>query len=285
MTLSTPRDALPGAIPASIDIGRRVLALDLDGTIVGEDLKLPPFTARVLRAVRAGGTEVVLATGRMFRSALPYAQALGLTGPMVNYQGAMITDIGSRRVLLHRPLPLPLAREILQPLEAAGHTVNVYVDDRLYLRELTPASERYRLISRVEVNVVGGPLTEFLQTPTTKIVVTGDPPVLDELAAGLRARYDGRLYVQKSLPFFLEIAHPDVSKSRALAYLGRRHGFAPEDVLAFGDGHNDVDLLTWAGRGVAMGNAGPEVQAAADTVCPPVWEQGVARYLLAQAGC
>ena len=92
----------------------------------------------------------------------------------------------------------------------------------------------------------------------------------------LKPRFRGKLFVSKSLPYFLEFAHPDVSKGAGLAFVAERLGFTPEQAVACGDGENDRELLDWAGFGVAVANAHPEILARADLVVPPVQEEGVA---------
>lgn len=279
--MNTPR------VPDTLTLDHAVLALDLDGTLLPGDFRLRPFTVQVLRALRRGGTRVVINTGRMFRSALPYALELGLSGPMCCYQGALIKTIGSGEVLLHEPLSLDTALRLLEVLESEEHSANVYVDDILYVEKMTEEVRRYLSIAQVEVQAVGR-LSAFLTQPTTKIVVGGEPEVLDELAVRLRALFPA-LYIVKSLPVFLEIASPAVSKSRALAFLGERYGFGNEDVIAFGDSYNDTDALAWAatpnpltgrsGLGVAMKNSPPEVKCAGNRVCGSVDEEGVAWFL------
>jgi hydroxymethylpyrimidine pyrophosphatase-like HAD family hydrolase len=103
--------------------------------------------------------------------------------------------------------------------------------------------------------------------------------VLDALEARMKARFDGRLYISKSLPYFLELASPDVTKAAGLEFLSRHLGLSRERTVAFGDGENDVELVEWAGYGIAVANAHDRVKAVADFVCPPVDEEGVAQVL------
>ena len=124
-----------------------------------------------------------------------------------------------------------------------------------------------------------GDLLAWLHQPPTKLVVIDDPEVLDELEARMKARFEGRLYISKSLPFFLEFAAPDVTKAAGLEFLAQRLGFTRARTVAFGDGENDVELVDWAGYGIAVANAHERVKAVADLVCPPVDEQGVAQVL------
>src|SRR5437588_264166 len=114
--------------------------------------------------------------------------------------------------------------------------------------------------------------------------VVGDPVELDGLSARLKARFAGRLYISKSLPYFLELASPEVTKGAGLAFLAERLGFTAAETVAFGDGENDVELLEWAGYAVAVANAHPRVLAAADFVCPSVDDEGVAQVVEAMLG-
>ena len=262
--------------------GLRVVAIDLDGTVVGEDLEVRPFTRRVFAALRAGGVRVIIATGRMFSTTLAYAHVLQSEGPVVCYQGALIRDLDTGRTLFHEPLGLDLALQVLDALEAEDCVPNLYVDDTLFVLPNRPQPDLFRRVEQAGVHyrTTADLRAQLTDCGPTKILVTGEPSTLDLIGQALRSRFPGRLYVRKSLPPFLEIADGGVSKSRALAFLADRDGFTPEEVVAFGDGHNDVDLLAWAGLGVAPANALPDVQSAADSVCGPVDQEGVARFLL-----
>jgi Cof subfamily protein (haloacid dehalogenase superfamily) len=143
---------------------------------------------------------------------------------------------------------------------------------------VTPEARRYAEFQHLDLHRVGD-LLAWLDRPPTKLVVIDDPEVLDGLEERLKARFDGRLYISKSLPYFLELASPDVTKGSGLEFLARRIGFARERTVAFGDGENDVELLEWAGYGVAVANAHERVLAVADLVCPNVDEEGVAQVL------
>ena len=221
---------------------------------------------------------MVVVTGRMFRSVRPYLEAAGLEGPVVCYQGAVVADPVSGRFLRHEPIPLELAREAIVAVEAEGYPLNCYVDDELYVAQHTAASEAYASFQHLEVHAVGN-LLEWLDQPPTKLVAVGDPLELDALEQRLIAQFDGRMYISKSLPYFLEFASPEVTKGSGLAFLAEHLGFAQERTVAFGDGENDVPLLEWAAYAVAVENAHERVLAIADLVCPPVTEEGVAQVI------
>ncbi len=221
---------------------------------------------------------MVVVTGRMFRSVRPYAEAAGIDEPVVCYQGAVVADPVSGRWLLHEPIALELAREAIAAVEAEGFPLNCYVDDELYVAEHTPASEAYASFQNLEVHAVGELLAWLTRQPT-KLVAVGDPAELDGLEQRVQARLGRRMYISKSLPYFLEFASPEVTKASGLAFLAEQLGFSRERTVAFGDGENDVELLDWAGYGVAVANAHDRVLAVADLVCPPVQEEGVAQVL------
>ena len=221
---------------------------------------------------------MIVVTGRMFRSVRPYLVEAGIDDPVVCYQGAVVADPRTGEFLRHEPIPLELARETIAVLGEEGFHVNCYVDDELYVDEVTPEAERYAGFQNLPLHEVGD-LTAWLSAPPTKLVAIDDPDLLDGLEARMKARFDGRLYISKSLPFFLEFASPEVTKGSGLGFLAEHLGFTRERTVAFGDGENDVELLEWAGFGVAVANAHPRVLAVADWVCPSAAEEGVAQVV------
>ena len=214
----------------------------------------------------------------MFQSVRPYALEAGIGDPVVCYQGAVVAEPLTGRWLRHEPIPLDLAREAITALTEEGFGLNCYVDDELYVAEITPEARRYADFQHIRLHPVGD-LLEWLHVPPTKLVVIDDPVVLDGLKLRLLARFDGRLYISKSLPYFLELAAPDVTKAAGLAFLAARLGFSRAGTVSFGDGENDIELVDWAGFGVAVANADERVKEVADYVCPPVDEEGVAQVL------
>ena len=241
-------------------------------------MKLRPRTKRAIAAARAEGIHVVIVTGRMFQSAVRYVRDAGIEEPLVCYQGAVVADPATGEFLRHVPIRLDLAREAIAAVEAEGFPINVYVDDELYVARQTKESERYAGFQDLEVHAVGN-LLAWLEKPPTKLVTVGDPLALDGLEQQMKARFDGRLFVAKSLPDFLEFADPDVSKGTGLQFVADRMRFTPERTVAFGDGENDFELLEWAGYAVAVANSHPKVLEMADFVCPPVDEEGVAQVI------
>jgi Cof subfamily protein (haloacid dehalogenase superfamily) len=214
----------------------------------------------------------------MFQSVNRYLADADLDDPVVCYQGAVVADPRTGEFLRHVPIPLPLAREAIEAVEAEGFHLNCYVDDELYVAEVTGEARAYADFQNLTIHPVG-PLGAWLDRDPTKLVAVGDPQALDELEVRLKERFGSRLYISKSLPYFLEFAHPDVTKAAGMDFLAERLGVSPAQTVAFGDGENDVELLEWAGFAVAVANAHERVLAVADYVCPPVDEEGVAQVV------
>jgi Cof subfamily protein (haloacid dehalogenase superfamily) len=239
---------------------------------------LSPRTLAAIRAVRAAGIPVIIATGRMFRSLAPHLAEAGITEPAICYQGAAVVDTETGRFLLHVPIPVELARRVIEAVSAEGFALNCYVDDHLYVAETTDASRRYADFQGLPVTEVGS-LAEWLAADPTKLVAIGDPDALAGLRARLHDRFADELHITTSLPHFLELGSPDVTKGTGLAFVAARMGIALDRMVAFGDGENDIELLERAGFGIAVENAHPLAKAQADWICPSAEEDGVAQVL------
>ena len=252
----------------------KLVAVDLDDTLLGPDLAVSSRNREALARARRQGVRVVLATGRMFRSARAIALALGLHDPVIAYQGALVRWPAGEEIA-HLPLPLALAREVLARIAPHGFHVNVYVDDNLYVAALTEEARRYAALSGVPVTAVGD-LAAFLTRDPTKVLAVAPEADLGRLAFDLAPFCGHRLTMNKSKPHFLEFSHREATKGRALARLAALFGMRREEVMAIGDGYNDLDMVEYAGVGVVMGNARPEVRARADWVTAANDADGVA---------
>jgi Cof subfamily protein (haloacid dehalogenase superfamily) len=221
---------------------------------------------------------VIIVTGRMYRGVRPYLEQAHLDDPVICYQGAVVADPRTDEFLRHVPIPLPAAREAMAAVIEAEFHLNCYVDDELYVAEITPEARSYADFQHIPIHPVGD-LLAWLRVDPTKLVAVGAPAELDALEAVLKPRFAGKLFVAKSLPQFLEFAHPDVSKGAGLQFVAERLGFTAAETVACGDGENDRELLDWAGFAVAVANAHPDILERADLIVPSVHEEGVAVLL------
>ena len=246
-----------------------LVACDLDGTLLSPELEFSPGLREALDALRAAGVPVIVSTGRMFISARRIAARLGLDeGPIVCYQGALVADLASGEELRHQRMAAAAAAEVVRHVRTLGRHLNAYVDDRLYVEQLDEWARSYARFAEVGLEYVDDLEALVLVRPPTKFVVLSDPDDVSRLLPGMQEHWRDRLYVVRSQASYIEIADPRVSKSGALEWLCARLGVRRERTVACGDGHNDVDMLRWAGLGVAVAEAAPEVRAAADVVVP-----------------
>jgi Cof subfamily protein (haloacid dehalogenase superfamily) len=221
---------------------------------------------------------VLIVTGRMFRSARPYLAAASITEPAVCYQGAAVVDPVSGTFLVHEPIELELARDVIGALAAIEQSPNVYVDDELYVAEHTEYSRAYADFQHLSVTEVGD-LQAWLPAPPTKIVTVAKPEQIPEIKEYLAAEFSERLFLTRSLPFLLEISNPKTSKGAGLTYVSDRLGLDLERIVAFGDGENDIELLEAAGFGIAIEGADASLLAVADATCDGPVVEGVAALL------
>jgi len=257
----------------------RLLAIDLDGTLVNDRLEMDPRDIAAVKAATAAGVTVVLATGRMFTSSLRYAETLGLSGPIINYQGAVVREIASSDVWYRCELTVPMQQRVLALAEPRDWHVNAYVDERVYTARARPEADLYAKIAMVPYQVVG-PLSKWVHGDSTKMVlVDPDPADVPARLAELSAWMGDVARVTRSLDWFVEVVNPQVSKSRALAMVADRLGIAQAEVGAVGDNLNDQDMVAWAGFGVAMGNAPEALKAVAKYVTGRIGEAGVAQVI------
>ncbi|MEO1131140.1 MAG: Cof-type HAD-IIB family hydrolase [Cyanobacteria bacterium J06639_1] len=258
------------------DIG--LIVLDIDGTIAGTNNTVAQPVRQAVAAAKARGIRIAIATGRMYRSACRFHYDIAADMPLSAYQGALVKEPESDRVHRHWSLPLDIASELIQQLEPTNFVVHVYIDDNLYLKELNPLSQAYAERSQVPINLLSDLGSELTLEPTKILAMADDPAPIERLLAQAREQFPPeRLYLTKSVPTFFEATHPEVNKGRAVRYLAEELlGLTPENVLCVGDSHNDIEMLEYAGVGVAMGNAASDVQAHANWIAPTIEQHGVA---------
>lgn len=260
----------------------RLVALDLDGTVVQEDLSIAKSTVEAVGRAREAGLFVVVATGRMFRSALPHAERLGVKEPVIAYNGALIEEASGGRVLLHKAVPLGAALGVARWCRAERLTLNVYLHDDLYVSEANESVRYYEEISGVEAWVVGdlaALLEKAEEAPTKLLVVAAADEDQEGLGTEIERRFGGALHVARSKGRFTEMTHPEATKGRALAWLSAWLGVKREEILAVGDSFNDVEMLEYAGVGAAMASAPQEVRSRADVTVSTV-EEAIVRFAL-----
>ncbi|MEA5549648.1 Cof-type HAD-IIB family hydrolase [Anabaena cylindrica UHCC 0172] len=260
----------------------KLLVLDIDGTIAGHDNQVSETVKDAIAKVQAKGIHVAIATGRMYCSALRFHQDIKSNLPLVAYQGAWIQDPKNHKIHRHLAVPREITQQLLdyfeQPQLRTLLSVHFYIKDQLYVREITTETELYA--ERCGVNPIPvGDLRQVLSDEPTKVLALCDNAnLIQELLGNLRLQYTpAELYMTTSVATFLEAANPFVNKGTAVRYLAEELlGLTRDNVMTIGDNFNDVEMLEYAGFGVAMGSAPDAVKAIANWVAPSVENHGSA---------
>lgn len=255
-----------------------LIVIDLDGTALNEWGQLTDRTKRALARARQAGYEVLIATGRPPRSSLPYQRELALQGPLITFNGAWVQH-EDPLYHCHFPLKLELVWPILQECRRfAVENIMTEIGDRFYVWRRDEVSDF--LAGGESPAAVGLPERLLSHDPTEVLVRTREEEA-PEMMQALLQRFGGEVDVRYWGGFFqvLEIRRAGITKVSALNRIVAQMGLSREQVIAFGDGHNDVAMLEWAGCGVAMGNAAEEVRRKADRVAGANGQDGVAAFL------
>ena len=261
-----------------------LIALDIDGTLVGDELEIGPRTRAAVHAARRNGVVVSLVTGRMVSSALRFARELELDAPIVGYQGAIIRAMpaaGSKRLgrlFVHTPLSADVAREIVSWTRSVGLDAHLNHLERFIVRSDDPRADDYSAFMGSDADLAQD-LLASIRHGVSKVMAAGEPPLPVDLLASARERFAGRADVTVSHPRFIEFVAPGVSKGRGVRWLARRHGIKLGAVLAVGDQWNDLEMLLEVGHGAAMPTAPVEVLDAARYIARPLAEEGVASLI------
>jgi Cof subfamily protein (haloacid dehalogenase superfamily) len=242
-----------------------LIALDLDDTLLREDLSVSEGNKRALAEAESRGIRLVLASGRNIFSMRHYASLLGLDGPgdyLICSNGAEILESQSGKVVDLRLLPPELCREVAAAIEERGFPWHMYDGGKIYVNRLNPWAEH-------DSNMTGQPTIriddgeELFAKGQVKFVVPGEPAAIAGLLKELTALFDGRAEVFTSKPYFLEVLPLEADKGAALGRLADKLGIAMDRVMAIGDAMNDYSMIKAAGWGCAPANAQPAIKTVA----------------------
>ena len=260
----------------------RLLVIDVDGTLLTTDYQLTMATCSAVQQVNAQGVQVVLASARSPRALHAIMGELGITGLVICYTGALTCRISPdpqepSEVVTEQRMSLSSALVVLHKALERGLSVGWYSGDDWYIPGWDAALQRESSLTGVPPIIEPGlaHATHGIQAPHKLLAIAGEPALMPELSLLVRTLpHDCK--GQYSLANYLEITHHDVDKATALLALGKQLGIRPTEMVAIGDGENDIALLRLVGLGIAMGNATLSVQAAADWVTDTNNRDGVA---------
>ncbi|MBM7566919.1 Cof-type HAD-IIB family hydrolase [Paenibacillus sacheonensis] len=252
----------------------KLIAIDIDDTLLTDDIVVTPGTKAALAAAIERGVFVTLATGRMFPSAKKIAKQIELNVPIITYQGSLVKTLLDEQVLYERYVPEDAARELLAFCQANDLHLQLYIDDVLYVREDNEKARNYSALSNIPF-AVEPDFETLIAKPSTKMLMIDDPARLDEMAEKLAPLIGDRVHITKSKAHYLEVTHKEGTKGHAIAFMAEHIGCTLDEVIAIGDSWNDHEMIEAAGLGVAMGNALPKLKEIAQFVTKSNNEEGV----------
>ena len=256
----------------------RLLAFDMDDTLLTDDLTVTPRTRKAIEAAAAKGARVVLATGRMHRSVLPFMKMLNLTGPVISSNGAMVRDNETDMLYRNVTLPLDIAKEVAEWCDREDLYLQTYLRDEYYFRKACFYSRMYAQRTGVE-GIEAGPLAAFIKEEPTKMIIVNEPPVIEGLYRDCLEKYGDTVEITVSKSMYLEFLHRDATKGNALKSLAQGYDIPREEVLAIGDSMNDISMIEYAGLGLCMANGRDQAKQAADAVIDSNMDDGVAKAI------
>lgn len=262
----------------------KLIALDLDGTLKTSQNTISEKTREALIQCQELGIKVVLASGRPTPGLRHEALALELEkyeGYLLSFNGAKVNDYKTGEIIYEKALTVTQAKEMIQRAKDYHLAAMSYLDQDL----ISDQSDNSYVIGEAKLNDMGlcqiDDLTTFIDFPVNKVLLAADPDYVAGILDEFKAPYDGQLSIYRSAPFYIEIMAQNIDKAASLDCLVKHLGIKREEVIAFGDGYNDLSMVEYAGVGVAMGNAVEGVKEKADKVTLSNDEDGIA-YMLSQ---
>ncbi len=264
-----------------------MIVLDLDGTLTNRNKEVTSRNYHALLEAQKQGKIVVLASGRPTHGVLPLAEHLKLDeygGYVLSFNGGVIMDCAAKKVVFQKWLPKEINRTVIEMAEREQVDLLTYQDDLLITNH--PDSPYVQLESRVSHLKIQKPedLAAYVDFAVPKFLMAEEDGYLALVEGRVKAALGGNFSIYRSDPFFLEILPKGIDKAKCLEYLLERISMKREQVIACGDGYNDLSMIRFAGLGVAMENAVLPLRNAADYITASNEEDGVAlvveKYLL-----
>lgn len=272
----------------------KAIVLDIDGTLLNDEKKLTIATKEALIEAQKNGIKVILASGRPTPGMLKHVDELEMAkynGMIVSYNGAHVLDVSTQEELFSQPLSIEHSKNILEHLKQFDVKPMIAKDDYMYVNnvfdgilDLEFANGSFNII---EYEARGGnfqlcekiDLAAFVDFPLHKILVAAQPEYLQENWQKILAPFEQSVSGVFSAPMYFEFTDKGIDKANALAQTLQPLGIDKEHIVSFGDGHNDLSLIQYAGMGIAMGNAVDELKSAADKITLSNNEDGIAKAL------
>lgn len=256
----------------------KLIAVDMDDTLLDEELKVSPRTAQAIAKAQEQGVIVTIATGRMFSSARPFALELNMKAPLITYNGGMVRYPESQEIVFQKPINSEVAGKVVALFRERGWYLQSYMNDELYVVERCEKARSYEDLAAITAIALGDEFYTMKHEPA-KMLTIAEPDEIQEIQRIVNQEFAGEIFAATSKSNYLELTHPSVNKGHALAILAEKLNISREEVMAIGDSNNDYPMLEYAGFAVAMGNASERVKGIADAVTTTNNDHGVARAI------
>jgi len=264
----------------------KLVAVDLDGTLLGSDRQVSARNRQAIQDVLNAGKIFSVSTGRPLQGIMDYIDMVGADMPFIIYNGAMAITSKSKQVLYECALPGESAREIVKLGLERGTNVFVYTGGELYVDEINQSVRDYMKIIGIKP-IVAEDLCQTAAQGVTKVLYRDAPERIAGMQNVVQPLFESKVNFFISQPNLLEFVNINTSKGVAMQKIGERYNIAQAEMVAIGDSFNDADMIRYAGLGVAMGNAPQEIKDIADAVTSTNDEDGVAeaiyRYMIHNA--
>lgn len=254
--------------------GIRLVAVDLDGTLIDSSKSICPEIKTLVDRLHLMGVRFTIATGRFHESAVKYAHELGLNTPIITSSGACIAA-ASGHVQCDLRIPFQVAKDIVRESEKTAGVLYAFSGNKVFVNKPSTFSPRYSKSLAVPIHLKRDLLAHMNQDPTMLVLRFPEPCHAKAVREKMRDLVGNKVRVISSMPYFVDFLHPGASKANALKALCASLGIDPEEVLAIGDGENDLEMLQWAGTGALVSNAPESIKDKADYVSQGESTEGV----------
>lgn len=243
----------------------KLIAADMDGTLLNDNGEITPKTVAAIKQAVSSGVIFTVSTGRPIQGVDKYNGLLNLKAPIITYNGAMIVESGTREVLFSKTLMCGDALSILRIGNDLGTTMCIWAGNKLYCNIHNERVDDYKKLSGVEPIVIDD-YNALAKSGITKILWYDEPNVIADVQQRLKAVQFNKVTYCTSKPIFLEFFNSEVSKAEAMKTIGEIYNIKREQMIAIGDGYNDLPMIEYAGLGVAMANAPDGVKQKSDYI-------------------
>ena len=254
----------------------KVVALDLDGTLLNSNNEISDFNKHILRKLKDRGVHIILCTGRPYNAMKKFREELSLDDHVICFNGANIVDKDDK-LILDTSLDTEISLELVEVGKGRNTYFHGFMKDKWLVPYTNEISEKYK--ARTGLTETVGALEEVEGLRFTNMMYIGENSLLKEIYEELEERLGDRVYKAFSNPNFLEVLSASSSKAKALDFFLKERGLTSENLLVMGDSYNDLEMLKFARYGVVMDNTPAELKEQFELVAPENDEDGVGRYL------